>query len=212
LRFSSGAKYDNLLLFGGVPGCERKAAFFLPYYMDKDAFEPDDYITAIKAVTKFALPGHRDFLGAILALGIRREFLGDIFVSGDTAYFFCLPTVAKHILLSLDRIGKYGVSVQEVPLSAVPAPVRETQDVSFTVKSMRLDAVAAGMFGQSRTAMADSIEQGAVTLNYRECLKTDTGVNEGDTISVRGRGKGQIKNCGGVSRKGRLFVTAEIFK
>ena len=205
MRFSAGAKYDNLLLFGGAPGCERKAAFFLPYYMDIESFEPDAYITAIKAVTKFAMPGHRDFLGAILALGIRREFLGDILVSGDTAYFFCLPTVAKHILLSLDRIGKYGVSVEEVPLTLVPAPVRETQDVSFTVKSMRLDAVAAGMFGLSRTAMAELIEQRAVTLNYRECLKIDAGISEGDTVSVRGRGKGQIKSCGGVSaREGYL--------
>ena len=86
------------------------------------------------------------------------------------------------------------------------------KQVSFTVKSMRLDAVAAGMFGLSRSSAADFIVAGDVSLNYSQCMKADAAVKEGDIISLRGKGKGAVGAGGGMSRKGRLFVNAEIYK
>jgi len=80
------------------------------------------------------------------------------------------------------------------------------------VMSMRLDAVTAGMFSLSRTECAKQIALGNVSLNHVQCLKTDSGVKEGDIISLRGSGKGSITGTGGTSRKGRLFVYAEIYK
>jgi len=71
------AGYANMIFHGGVEGCERRAAFFLPYYMEREDFDPQEYLSAVKTVARFAAPGHRDFLGAVLALGVRREFLGD---------------------------------------------------------------------------------------------------------------------------------------
>jgi len=123
-----------------------------------------------------------------------------------------MPTVARHIALNLDHIGRYGASSSETPLSEVPAPHREMKERSFTVKSARLDAVAAGMFNISRTRAAELITQGLVQLNYRECLRTDAPVAEGDVLSARGFGKGSVKNVGGTSRKGRIFVLAEIYQ
>ena len=78
--------------------------------------------------------------------------------------------------------------------------------------SMRLDAIAAGMFHLSRTEAARQIEAGALSLNYEECLKTDKSVQEGDILSLRGAGKGKILGTGGTSRKGRLFVYAEVYQ
>ena len=78
--------------------------------------------------------------------------------------------------------------------------------------SMRLDAILAGMFHVSRTEAARQIEAGAVSVNYEECLKADRIVHEGDVISLRGAGKGSVTGTGGTSRKGRLFVYAEILK
>jgi len=77
---------------------------------------------------------------------------------------------------------------------------------------MRFDAVLAGMFGLSRTAAVSHIAEGAASLNYSECLKNDALVSPGDVISLRGHGKGTVSASGGVSRKGRLFVEAEIYK
>ena len=78
--------------------------------------------------------------------------------------------------------------------------------------SMRLDAVTAGMFDLSRSEAARQIALGNVSLNYSQSFKTDSGVKERDIISLRGAGKGCVSGTGGTSRKGRLFVYAEIYK
>lgn len=203
--------YDNLYLFGGCKNSERKIAFFLPEYMDRADFEASDFICAFHAVSKFASPSHRDYLGAILGLGIKREFVGDIYLSGDDAYFYCLPTVAKHIALSLDKVGRAGVKIQQVSLADVPPREVRTKSVQFTVKSPRLDAVAAGLFSISRAAAADRIAAGAVSLNYSVCLKADAAVAPEDILSIRGIGKGHIVSFGGRSRKDRVFVSGEVY-
>ena len=70
---------------------------------------------------------------------------------------------------------------------------------------------AGGLFDLSRSESARQIEAGGVSVNYRECLKTDLTVREGDMISLRGKGKGRIAAIGGTSRKGRLFISGEVF-
>ena len=159
----------------------------------------------------FAAPGHRDYLGAILGLGIRREWVGDILVQAHGAFVFCLPSVEPE-LRALEQVGRAGVKAAAVPLSAVPVPERRVRPVTFTVQSARLDAVVSGMFRLSRTSAAAQIRAGAVHLNYAECLRPDAPVAAGDVLSLRGAGKGAVTEVGGVSRKGRQFVTAELWQ
>ncbi len=199
------------VLTGGGPGCERQAAFFLPDWMDPADFDPAEHIRAVRVVAHFGAPGHRDYLGAALGLGIRREWLGDIRVDGGTAHIFCLPSVERLLLDELTKVGRCGVTVTPCALSDVPVPERKVKTLSFTVKSPRLDAAAASMFGLSRTAAAELIRLGAATLNYEPCEKPDAAVKAGDVISLRGRGKGEIKSIGGRSKKDRLFVEAEVY-
>ena len=200
----------SLLFCGGDKDCERTAAFFLPEWMEEDGFDPADYLSAMKITAYFGEPGHRDYMGAILGMGIGREWLGDIRVEGSTAWVFCMPSVLRH-LLSIEQVGRVSVKAEELPLSQVPAPKREVKSLSFSVMSLRLDAVLAGMFHLSRTEAAKQIAAGAVSLNYLECLKADQSVREGDVISLRGSGKGSVTGLGGTSRKGRLFVYAEVY-
>jgi len=202
----------TVLLRGGHPDAERKVAFFLPDWMDAEGFDEDGQICALECVARFGSPGHRDYLGAVMGLGIGREWLGDILIDGETAWLFCLPSVKQHLLLNLDKVGRWGVKVREVPLADVPRQERRMQEETFSVKSPRLDAVCAGMFHLSRTAAAEAIAQGLVTLNYAVCLKCDIGIKAGDTLSLRGKGKGVVLDAGGVlSRKGRLFVKTGLF-
>lgn len=202
----------KMLLFGGHADCERKAAFFLPFYMEEDSFDGGEYICAIKIKAGFGEPGHRDYMGALLGLGIKREWLGDIWVKGDTATVFCLPTVKRHLLDSLDKVGRWGVKTAELALNEIEAPERKIKRVNFSVKSPRFDAVVAGMFNLSRSAAAERINAGDASLNYSQCLKVDAPVKEGDIISLRGYGKGVLGAEGGQSKKGRTFLTAEIYK
>lgn len=199
----------TVLLHGGREQCERRAAFFLPYWMEAEQLEPGEFIRCVEIKAGFGEPGHRDYLGAILGLGIDRQWLGDIWISGDTAWVFCLPSVEGHLLASLDKVGRYGVKTRAVPLGEAPAPEVKRKRVSFTVQSARLDAAAAGLFSLSRTECARLIAAGELSLNYEVCLRPDAAVKEGDVLSLRGYGKGEVVAFGGVSRKGRMFLECD---
>lgn len=201
----------KLVFSGGTEGRERAAAFFLPEYMEEYELDVGDYICAMELRAYFGTPGHRDYMGALLGMGIGREWLGDIQVEGDRAYVFCIKSVLGH-LLSIEKAGRYTVKGRQLELSEVPQRHVETEETSFSVMSLRLDAVAAGLFHLSRTEAAKQIAAGNLSLNYAQCLKADCTVKEGDIISLKGRGKGKISGTGGTSRKGRLFVYGEIYK
>ena len=200
------------VIYGGADGCERCIAFFLPWYTEPEELDYSIYISAIKIQSFFGEPGHRDYLGAVLGLGIGREWIGDIFVENDTALLFCLPSVARTIVSELDKVGRCGVKTGLIDLNEVTVPQRRVKKLSFTVKSLRLDAVTGDMFGISRTKASELIRLGAVSLNYEQCLKTDAEINEGDIISVRGKGKGCVSSVGGKSKKDRLFIEAELYQ
>ena len=201
----------RMLFHGGTPDAERAIAFFLPDWMEPEMLALSEHIRAIRLTAAFGEPGHRDYMGAILGMGVGREWVGDILVNGSEAIVFCQPSVLRH-LLSIEKVGRCGVKAEEMPLDAIPERERKTEERRFTVMSPRLDAVAAGLFHLSRTETARQIALGALALNYGECLKPDAPVREGDVRSLRGAGKGRIAEIGGSSRKGRLFVTAELYQ
>ena len=201
----------TLHMDGGDSACERKCAFFLPYWMEEAEFDVSEHIHAVKAAAFFGAPTHRDYMGAALALGIRREWIGDFRVVEDGAYIFCLPTVERLLCDELTQAGRVSLKTAPIPLSDVPVPERKVKKMTFTVKSMRLDAVTSGMFGLSRTAAAELIRAGAATLNYVQCLHVDAPIHEGDVISLRGKGKGAVVSLGGQSRKDRTFLETEIY-
>lgn len=159
-RFARGAAC-RLVFFGGHPDCERTLAFFLPDYLEEEDLDAAEHIRAIRLTAHFGTPGHRDYMGALLGMGIARDRLGDIWVAGDTATVFCLPGVEKH-LLSIDKVGRVGVTAETLPLEEVEAPKREVKALTFSVMSPRLDAVAAGMFHLSRSEAARRISLGMV--------------------------------------------------
>ena len=203
----------TVVFHGGYPGAERQAAFFLPDWMEPEYFDAGEYLCAIALTARFGAPGHRDWLGAALGLGIGRERLGDILTDGERAWLLCLPSVKQHLLLNLDKVGRWGAKAQEIPLSEIPQTERKMKECTFSVKSLRLDAVCAGTFSLSRTAAAEAIAAGLVSLNYTVCLKPDATVKEGDVLSLRGKGKGTVLDAGSrVSQKGRLFVKTGIYQ
>ena len=204
-------KAVKLLFHGGHPDCERKAAFFLPDWMEPEDFDPGEHLRVIRLTAHFGAPGHRDYLGALLGMGIGREWLGDIWVEGEGATVFCLPSVEKH-LLGIDKAGRVSLTAEAISFEELRAPERKTEERSFTVMSPRLDAVLAGMFRLSRSEAARQIALGMVSINYELSNKTDCPVREGDVLSLRGAGKGKLVGFGGNSRKGRLYVYTEIYR
>ena len=211
LEHAPALRSSRMVFAGGRRDAERTMAFFLPDWMEEGELELSEHICCLRIRAAFGEPGHRDYMGAILGMGVGREWVGDILVQGDTAYVLCQPSVLRH-LESLDKVGRFAVKAEAIALDELPAPERRTEERRFTVMSARLDAVCAGLFHLSRTECARQIGAGNVSLNYAECLKADAPVKEGDVLSLRGAGKGSVREIGGSSRKGRVFVTAELYK
>ena len=211
LEHAPALRSSRMVFAGGRPDAERTMAFFLPDWMDEAELELSEHICCLRIRAAFGEPGHRDYMGAILGMGVGREWVGDILVDGPRAIVLCQPSVLRH-LLSIEKVGRYGVKAEQIPLAAIPVNERKTEERRFTVMSPRLDAVAAGLFHLSRSETARQIALGVLSLNYTPCLKPDAPVKEGDVLSLRGAGKGRIAELGGSSRKGRLFVTAELFR
>ena len=208
-HWASWYKTGNLLFYGGFPGAERQAAFFLPDWFQEQDNPSEDVMACIRITAGFGTPGHRDYLGSILGLGIKREWIGDILISENTSYVLCLRPVHDTILSDFSHVSRFGVHCEEVPLQVIPAQQRTVRKISFTVQSPRLDTIVGSVFGISRSHAARLITGGAVSLNYSECMKNDAVVKEGDVFSVRGYGKAKLLGSTGQSRKGRTFLEAE---
>ena len=201
----------RVVFSGGVDGAERQCAFFLPDWMDDADFDPAETIRCIRITADFGEPGHRDYLGALLGMGVGREWIGDILIDGSVAHVLCLQSVEAH-LLGIEKVGRCGVKTAAVALPDVPVPERKVKKISFTVQSPRLDAVLSGLFHLSRTQAAERIRAGDASLNYADCLRPDADVRPGDVVSLRGYGKAAVKDLGGQSRKGRTYLTGEVYQ
>ena len=202
-----GARY---FFSGGYKGAERAFLFLLPDYLKEEHFPISDYIKAFSATVPFGKPTHRDFLGSILGLGIERECVGDILV-GEESVFLLDSKISPFIGENLKKIGRQGVFLKEIELDDIK-PVNEPFDeVNTSVASLRLDALTAAAFHVSRSIAADAISGGAVSKNWIVCENPATELCEDDLISWRGHGRARLANVGGMSKKGRQFVTFHVY-
>ncbi|MDD3213651.1 MAG: YlmH/Sll1252 family protein [Eubacteriales bacterium] len=189
-------------LNGGYPDAERQMARFVPM---GEAPEPFPITALAICWPRQKAPEHRDLLGAVMALGIRRDRLGDIALSADGAWLFAETSLAEQIANGLQEAGRVKLTVnvtEGLPLLAAPTG----EERRCTVQSPRLDAVVAEGFQLSRGAAADLIAAGAVKLRHMLTLRADARVEAGDAISVRGYGRLRIDTFGDPTRKGRLPI------
>ena len=112
---------------------------------------------------------HGSYLGAIMALGVERDAVGDIIITDDGADVVCTPPIAAFLSAELTKVGRDTVSVAEIPLSELSAPNLKFTQIRDTVASCRLDCIVAALCNLSRTEAERKILSGAVTLCYREC-------------------------------------------
>ena len=166
----------------------------------------DDYITAFCAKFSFKELSHRDFLGALLSLGIERRCIGDIYVFEKEAYFFVTSDIASYIKSNFDKVSNVGIKLKEVLLDDVITIGPIFEEIVFTLSGLRLDSVVAGCINKSREKTNSFIKSGIVLLNYLPCEVPSKEVKEGDIFSIKGYGKYILKEVGGESRRGKIFV------
>lgn len=155
---------------------------------------------------KFSDPlNHRDFLGALMHLGIERSTLGDILVKEKTAYLFCLDSIADYICKELTKVKHTNVKCEITDLD-IPALTPTLVDEEFPVASLRLDGIIASLLKCSRSEALSFFEDKKVTLNGHITGRNSTILKDGDIFSVRGYGKFIFSGSGGNTRKGKIYV------
>lgn len=199
-------------LWGGTEQAERKIACFGSLELcgyEEEA--PLAYLEIAPLSPRFADPlGHRDFLGALLSLGLRRQALGDILLQENRACLICLAHMAPFIQEQLVQVKH--TLVRCCSLDAPPETLLALPDPTpILAASPRLDVLVAAVYHLSRSQSQQLIAQGRVAVNDRECLSADLNLTEGARVSVRGYGRFFYEAAEGNTRKGRLRLLVRIF-
>ncbi len=145
---------------------------------------------------------HRDVLGALMNLGLKREKFGDIFIRDGIAQMITAREVADYVEFNVQAIGKATVHLHRIPLSEHVKPMEEWEEFAATVSSMRLDVVIAQIYKLSRTKVMPYIEKNLVKVNWKIVDQPAFVLAEGDYISVRGFGRSHIIAIEGNDEKG----------
>lgn len=188
--------------FGGYDMAERTMLCFLPDWCD----EPQYPISAITfTYRKCDKLGHRDFLGALMALGIVREAVGDILVEDGRAVVFVHSELADFISSQIEKIGSVGVTITKGFAGPLPTCGKKQEFVS-TIASSRIDCVVSALCNFSRREAAERISDGMVSVNSLACEKTTRTIVEGDIVTIRQKGRFEILSCSEFSKKGRIIL------
>ncbi len=221
------------LAAGGYPEAERVRMCLLPDYTegmtDPEALAADP-VAALReagldelaeAVAHAAVPlciegsgyralTHRDYLGAILGLGLDRDAVGDIQVVDEhTAYLVCKGELVDFLLSEVKKIGADTVKIRRLRDGEAVTDTRRFESVNDTVASERLDCAVAALANLSRDKAQAAVRTGLVELNYEICEDCDTPVRPPCVLSVRGVGKFIVRAFDGETRKGRLRLKAD---
>ena len=203
--------HTRYVTFGGYDYSERQMVAFLPDALCYDYEYPISVMKVSPLQKKFSDKlSHRDYLGAILNLGVERCKIGDILVEENYAIIFVQKTLEDFMLDELKRIKH----------TSVMATVEDVQDFHYqpttkemkgTVSSLRLDSLLALAFTSSRSKLVAFIEGGKVFVNGKLITSNGYQIKENDIISVRGLGRFRYMETISQTKKGRYYVTLELY-
>ena len=200
-RYLDSAGFHDYAFFGGYEAAERRV---LGLFFDGEAGFPVSCITlSFRKCDKLT---HRDFLDALMSLGIERETIGDILVEDGRCVIFVKSEIKEYIASQLFKVGNAGVKLSETVPEDLPQG-RGFEEKQFTVPSMRLDAVVAALTGLSREKTKSLILAGNVTRNYSECQNISQALADQDILTVRGKGKFVINGVLGETKKHRVRIS-----
>ncbi len=152
---------------------------------------------------------HRDYLGALMGEGIKREKVGDILVTEKGAKIIVVSELCDYLVQNFSQVGAVSVRAKKAPISALKTVEIKTALLKFTVSSPRIDNILVGIFGISRKDAQNYISRGKVFVSGLEISKPDMMLRGGEKIVLRGKGKAIYQGVSGSSKKGKLYAAAE---
>ena len=214
-NFLRKISFENYQLFGGYAESERKVLIVYPEKYSERMIEKN-YNKMLKII-RIELPeeehgkySHRNYLGGIVKLGLKREKVGDILVSDDGADIIVVEDfveILKKELPSLTRFENSKIAIEEI--SNIRKKEVKIEEVSIIVPSLRLDNIVSDLARTSRSKAAQIISQERVFINGQNETKLSKQLKLNDVITIRGKGRFVIKEFTGTTRSGRTVIKIE---
>lgn len=188
---------------------EKRNIIIAPKDYDVSEIEFPVVYFKINGENKFKELFHKDFLGTIMSLGIRREFLGDLIVKNSICFGIIIDEKYGIINQEIKKIGNVPVRIEEISKEEVPD--NEFKEETMLISSMRLDNFVSAVTGLSRQKSTDEIEKGNVLLNYNMQKDKSAEIKEGDILTVKKFGKFKFSEIKGESRKNKIRINIKKF-
>lgn len=196
---------------GGFPESERVRFVIGSQAEEINSRDAEISLLRVEAKNPKARLEHRQILGSLMGLGLKREVIGDIQAGQNAMYVAVTAEIARFLLKEWEQSGSEKIRVKIILGEPDLLPL-ECEERKITVASSRLDAVVAGGFGVARSLMQEWIAQGRVKRNDLVISKPELEVHPGDIISCRGQGRLKLVENDGQTRKGRLAWRIQVFR
>lgn len=211
---------NNYIMYGGIEESERKIIIFYPEKLSEIFRNNIPNAEGIINVIRIDLPNemkgkykHRNYLSAIIKLGVKREKIGDIIVNNDGADIIVDNTVLEFLLQELKLLKRFSKSnIFQIPVNLIRKSGQEKELITITIPSLRLDSLVSVLANVSRNKAVEIILSERVFLNYVVETKNSREVKIEDVITIRGKGRFTIKELIGESRKSKKIILIEKFK
>ena len=213
-KFLQAQKVKNYIFYGGIEEAERKIAIFYPMKLEElikeQKMDLREWIRAIRITLPNENKGkyeHRNYLGALIKLGIKREKVGDILVNEEGADIIIHKDILNFLKTNLQELTRFQKSkIEEISLIDLKKIDSPKEQITITVSSMRLDNIVAELAKCSRNKALEIIEQERVFVNFEQISKQTKEIKENDKITIRGKGRFEVKEILGNTKKGKISV------
>ncbi len=212
-KFLVQHQIENVLLYGGYEEAERKIAVFYPQKDMPEMVPENDTLKIVRIELGKEEQGkytHRNYLGGIVKVGMRREKVGDIIVAEDGADIIVKPEVADILAKELGMLTRFQnstISIHEI--SNLKKSEVKVEEIDIIVPSLRLDSIVSDLAKTSRNKAVEILSQERVFINGQNETKPSKSVKVGDVITIRGKGRFIVKDMKGTTRSGRTILQIE---
>ncbi|BCB03279.1 YlmH family RNA-binding protein [Bacillus sp. KH172YL63] len=206
-----GQQEDILLSFFPEAG-ERKRALLYPSYFHPEEEDFGIKLFEIQYPSKFVTIEHRQVLGTLMSIGLKREKFGDIIAEDDAIQLMLAEEIADYVRMELTQIGRAKVSLKDLALNERLESQEQWQEKVTTVSSLRLDVVLASIYNDSRQKAQTLIKSSLVKVNWKTVESASFEVEEGDVISARGYGRSKLLSIEGRTKRDKWRISVGILK
>ncbi|WP_202077022.1 RNA-binding protein [Caldalkalibacillus salinus] len=194
----------NVSFFGGYEQSERKRALIYPEY---DEVSPEDFQVTLLSIEQDVNVSHRDVLGSLLGIGLKREKFGDILIADSHKQLLVAGDIADYVLGHFHQVSRYHVTLQTHHLDELVPPSDPWQSFDRTVSSLRLDVILSELLPLSRSKVTTLIKGKKVKVNWRLVEQAGMVLQKGDILSVKGFGRFLFSSIQGQTKKGNIRVS-----